>query len=71
MNTVSNVPLPGLAPEVPLQPASTVTASDQGRVLHRLKDIVVTIYAYGLLLFGLLFPFVLAAWQAMSGSAAP
>ena len=71
MNTVSNVPLPGLAPELPIQPASAVSTSAQRRALYRLKDIVVTIYAYGLLLFGLLFPFVLAAWQAMSGSAAP
>lgn len=68
MNAVSNIPLPGLAPELPLQPASAMP--EHGRALRRLKDILVSIYAYGVLLFGLLFPLVLAAWHVMFGPAA-
>lgn len=70
MNAVSKLPLPGLAPELPLQPAPVAAMPEHGRMLHRLKDILVSIYAYGLLLFGLLFPFVLAAWHALFGPAA-
>ncbi len=71
MNAVSNIPLPGLAPELPLRPATVVAESELGRALRKLKDILVSIYAYGLLLFGLTFPIVLAVWHAFFGPATP
>lgn len=70
MNTVSNVPLPGLAPHLVL-PTIAVATPEHRRVLRRLKDTLVSIYAYGVLLFGLLFPIVLATWYAFFGPATP
>lgn len=68
MNTVADTPLPGLAPEPSTQPAAAVIAAVvphlRNSTPHRVKDILVTIYAYGLLGFGVFFPFVLAAWAA-------
>lgn len=68
MNTVSNIPGPGLAPELPLPPAAIAFSPEHKRTLRELKDILITIYAYGLLSFGLFFPFALAAWTAFFGS---
>ena len=68
MNTVADTPLPGLAPEPALQSAPAAIAAVAPALrkskLLRIKDILVTIYAYGLLGFGVFFPFVLAAWAA-------
>lgn len=69
MNTVSNIPVPGLAPAVPLPSATPVVLPDHKRALRKLKDRLLSIYAYGLLSFGLLFPFALAAWTVLFGSA--
>ncbi len=71
MNAVSNVPLPGLAPVPPLHPAIAVTQPGFRRTLRKLKDILVSIYAYGVLLFGLTFPIVLAVWYTFFGPATP
>lgn len=65
MNTVSNVPLPGLAPELPL--ASATVLPEHRRSLNKLKDLLVSIYAYGVLLFGLLVPVVLGGWYKFFG----
>ncbi len=69
MNAVSNAPLPGLAPVPPLHPATAVTIPEHKRVLRKLKDILVSIYAYGVLLFGVFFPVVLAVWHTFFGPA--
>jgi len=70
MNTVSNLPLPGLTPEIPLQPPAAVVTF-QGKLLRqKLKDILVSIYAYGLLLTGLLAPPLGAAWHVFFGPGA-
>ena len=71
MNAVSNIPLPGLAPVPPLHPATVVALPEYKRALRLIKDVLVSIYAYGLLLFGLLFPPLGAAWHVFFGSAAP
>ncbi len=71
MNAVSNIPLPGLAPELPLHPAAVVATPEHKRALRKLKDILVSIYAYGVLLFGLLFPVVLAVWHVLFAPATP
>lgn len=63
MNAVSNAPLPGLAPGLPPQPAIAVALPEHKRGLRMLKDILISIYAYGLLLVGICTPFVLAAWH--------
>ena len=66
MNPVAEPPVQGLAPEPSPQPAIAAAAAVipqlRKSTLHRIKDILVTIYAYGLLGFGVFFPFVLAAW---------
>ena len=68
MNTVADTPLPGLAPEPSPRPVDAAKASVVPNLrksnLHRIKDTLVAIYAYGLLGFGVFFPFVLAAWAA-------
>jgi hypothetical protein len=68
MDTVADTSLPGLAPEPSRQNAAAAIAAAVPDLresnLHRIKDILVTVYAYGLLGFGLFFPFVLAAWAA-------
>ena len=71
MNAVSNVPLPGLAPVPLLHPTTVVAPHGFRRALRQLKDILVSIYAYGVLLFGLFFPIVLAVWHAFFGPATP
>lgn len=71
MNAVSNIPLPGLAPVPPLHPATAAVIPEYKRTLRQLKDILVSIYAYGLLLFGLLFPILGAAWYTFFGSGTP
>ena len=65
MNAVSNAPLPGLAPTPPLSATVAVSRPEFRSRLHKLKDTLITIYAYGVLGFGLLFPFVLAAWYGI------
>jgi hypothetical protein len=69
MNTVAETPLAGLAPEAPQQPAvaamAAVVPQLRKSTLNRVKDALVTIYAYGLLGFGIFFPFVLAAWAVL------
>lgn len=69
MSTVADAPVPGLAPEVPVPPAAvipvaTIVPSARRLTARRVKDILVSIYAYGLLAFGVFFPLVLAAWAA-------
>ncbi len=72
MNTMADTPVPGLAPELPVQPAAAV-ADVAARVVPtlprstrgRIKDTLLTIYAYGLLGFGLFFPLLLAAWHVL------
>ena len=68
MTSVADTSLQGLAPEPSLQPTAAAMAAVVPNLrksnLQRIKDIAVTIYAYGLLGFGLFFPFVLAAWAA-------
>lgn len=71
MNTVANTPLPGIVTDHSAQPPATGTAvTSQPHTLtpHRVMDTLVLIYAYGLLGFGLLFPFVLAAWTLYYGA---
>ena len=72
MSTMVDTPVPGLAPELSVQPAAGPSAAAVvlppyvGKwTRRRVKDILVAIYAYGLLAFGLLFPLVLAAWAAI------
>jgi hypothetical protein len=69
MNTVAETPLPGLAPEPCPQSVAAAMAAVvpqlQRPALHRIKDTLVTVYAYGLLGFGVFFPFVLAAWALL------
>jgi hypothetical protein len=64
MNTVADTPVPGLAPDS-VPPAVAVAPDARKWTWHRVKDILVTIYAFGLLGFGLLFPFLLAAWSVI------
>lgn len=72
MNTVADTPVPGLAPELPVQPAAAALAAAvvpnvSKSTMRRVKDTLVAIYAYGLLAFGVLFPLALAAWAAFFG----
>ena len=71
MNAVSNVPLPGLAPVPPLHPATAVAPHGFRRALRTLKDILVSIYAYGVFAFGVFFPIALAVWYAFFGPESP
>lgn len=63
MHIVANTPVAGLAPAPAIQPAAAVAGHLPGWTLARTMDILSMIYAYGLLAFGLLFPFALAAWS--------
>lgn len=63
MNTAADAPLPGLAPDVSVHPAAAVIHKTRKWTVHRMKDVLITVYAFGLLGFGLLFPFILAAWS--------
>lgn len=77
MNTLANAPVPGLVPELPVKTLSAVADLAAGVVpnprswtIQRVKDVAVSIYAYGLLGFGLLFPPTLMAWYLLFGPAA-
>jgi hypothetical protein len=70
MNTLANAPVPGLAPLPAVAPESVVaeivaaaSPIPRSSTWCRVKDILVMIYAYGLLGFGLFFPLLLAAWS--------
>lgn len=72
MNILANTPAPGLVPIVSVHHsaanfAATAIPKVSESTMHRVKDTVVTIYAYGLLAFGMLFPVVLVVWKLMTG----
>ena len=70
MNTLTDSPVSVQQPDFPARPevvAEIVTiAAPNLRKWdsRRIKDLLVMIYAYGLLGFGILFPLLLAAWAA-------
>ena len=80
MNTTANAPVPGSARELAEKPAAalsavadlaaTVVPDLPGSTWERVKDILVTIYAYGLLAFGIFFPLLLVAWRVIFEPAA-
>jgi hypothetical protein len=78
MNTLGNSPAPGHLPHPSVEPviariadiAAAVVPAPRASSWHRLKDTLVTIYAYGLLGFGIFFPFILAAWHVLFEPAA-
>lgn len=80
MNTTADAPLPGPAPELAEKPAAALSAVADlaasvvpelpGSTWDRVKDVLVTIYAYGLLAFGVFFPLLLAAWRVIFEPAA-
>jgi hypothetical protein len=71
MNTLAHSPVPGQLSAVSVKPvvarvadmAAAVAPSPRGSAWYRLKDAIVTIYAYGLLAFGIFFPLLLAIWH--------
>jgi hypothetical protein len=73
MNTLAHSPVQGQLSAVSVEPviakvadiAAAVVPSPRASAWYRLKDAVVTIYAFGLLGFGIFFPFVLVAWQVL------
>ena len=70
MNIQANFPQPGLAPSLSVNPAAAIAAvvpMPHRSTLHRIKDLLVSIYAYGLLAFGVFFPPLLAAWYMTFG----
>lgn len=75
MNTLATPPVPGKLPELSVEPviakvaeiAAAVAPSSPRSTWRKVKDILVIVYAYGLLAFGIFFPFVLAAWTALFG----
>lgn len=80
MNTTADASLPGPAPELAEKPAAALSAVADlaasvvpelpGSTWDRVKDVLVTIYAYGLLAFGVFFPLLLAAWRVIIEPAA-
>lgn len=77
MNTLATPPVSGLVSEFSAKPVAAVTDAALGLLpesrvgsLRRTKDVLVTIYAYGLLGFGVFFPFLLAAWKLLFGPVA-
>ena len=78
MNTLANSPVTGHVPAVSVKPviatvtdiAAAVVPKPRAAAWRKAMDTLVTIYAYGLLGFGLFFPWLLAAWYAVFGSAA-
>jgi len=78
MNTLANSPVSGHEPALSVKPvlatvtdiATAVAQQPQASAWHKAMDTLATIYAYGLLGFGLFFPWLLAAWHAFYGSAA-
>lgn len=73
MNTLADLPVSGHRPDLSVQP-QTATAAAVSEIativvpnlrkwnLRRVKDLLIAIYAYGLLAFGICFPLALAAW---------
>ena len=78
MNTLANSPAPGQLPDLSVQPviakvadiAAAVAPRPTSSTWRKLKDSIVIVYAYGLLAFGIFFPFLLAAWTAFFGPGA-
>jgi len=78
MNTLAHSPAAGQLSAVSVEPviakvadiAAAVVPSPRASAWCRLKDAVVTIYAYGLLAFGIFFPLMLAIWHLFFGPAA-
>lgn len=80
MNTLAETPVSSHVPDFSVQSLAAATAvTDIGTVvapnlrkwnLRRVRDLLVMVYAYGLLAFGLCFPLVLAAWATLFWSAA-
>lgn len=66
MNTLTDTPVSVQQPDFPAQPETATIAASNPRMRNsrRLKELLVMIYAYGLLGFGILFPLLLAAWAA-------
>lgn len=76
MNTLASNPVPGLAPVSPVKPAVAAGPAVAEPVgfrwtWRRIREILVMVYAYGLLGFGLFFPFLLAAWSLFVKPASP
>jgi len=77
MNTLAHPPVPGQLPAASVEPviakvadiAAAVVPSPRASDWDRLKDAIVTIYAYGLLAFGIFFPMLLAIWHMFFGPA--
>jgi hypothetical protein len=74
MNALANPPVPGLVSDFPVKPVAAVSDAaiemlprSSDWTLERIKDVLMTIYALGLLGFGVLFPFVLVAWKLLFG----
>jgi len=75
MNTLTDSSVSGSQPDLSLPPqAAAAAVAEIATVVapnlrkwnrRRIKDILVLIYAYGLLGFGIFFPLVLAAWAAI------
>ena len=80
MNTLADAPVPGSAHDLAEKPAAALSAvADLAATVvqklpdstwHRVQDTLVTIYAYGLLAFGVFFPLLLAAWSVIFEPAA-
>ena len=74
MNTLTDSPVSGTQPDLSVPPQAAVAAVAEIATVvapnlrkwnkRRVKDVLVTAYAYGLLGFGVFFPLVLAAWAA-------
>ncbi len=61
-------PAPGAETAPPLQAAAAVASvlgATQVRPFRRFMDRLVAAYAYGILAFGVFFPFLLMAWYAV------
>jgi hypothetical protein len=72
MSALATPPVPGLVSDIPVKPVAAVTDAVLGKMpestgwtIERTKNVAVSVYAYGLLGFGVLFPFVLAAWKLL------
>jgi hypothetical protein len=78
MNTLAHSPVQEQLSAVSVEPviakvadiAAAVMPSPRASAWYRLKDAIVTIYAYGLLAFGIFFPMLLAIWHMFFGPAA-
>lgn len=80
MNITADAPVPGSVPELAEKPAAALSAvADLAATVvpdlpastwERVKDILVTTYAYGLLAFGIFFPLLLVAWRVIFEPAA-